>query len=67
MIPVEFKNSAMKTAAECTNCPGVSSFSTTNSPCPVCLFTLLDVCSGSVVVTAYDSESDRPGSNPVWD
>ena len=24
------------------------------------------VCSGSVVVTAYDSESDRPGSNPEW-
>ena len=22
------------------------------------------VCSGSVVVTAYDSESGRPGSNP---
>ena len=22
------------------------------------------VCSGSVVVTAYDSESSRPGSNP---
>ena len=24
------------------------------------------VCSGSVVVTAYDSESGRPGSNPEW-
>ena len=24
------------------------------------------VCSGSVVVTAYDFESDRPGSNPEW-
>ena len=24
------------------------------------------MCSGSVVVTAYDSESDRPGSNPEW-
>ena len=23
-------------------------------------------CSGSVVVTAYDSESGRPGSNPEW-
>ena len=26
----------------------------------------LDVCSGSVVVTAYDSESGRMGSNPEW-
>ena len=25
-----------------------------------------DVCSGSVVVTAYDSESDRPESSPEW-
>ena len=25
-----------------------------------------EVCSGSVVVTAYDSESGRPGSNPEW-
>ena len=25
------------------------------------------VCSGSVVVTAYDSESGRLGSNPEWD
>ena len=24
------------------------------------------VCSGSVVVTAYDFESGRPGSNPKW-
>ena len=24
------------------------------------------VCSGSVVVTAYDSESGRPGANPEW-
>ena len=24
------------------------------------------VCSGSVVVTAYDSESGCPGSNPEW-
>ena len=27
---------------------------------------VVSVCSGSVVVTAYDSESDRPGSNPEW-
>ena len=27
---------------------------------------LLLLCSGSVVVTAYDSESGRPGSNPEW-
>ena len=25
-----------------------------------------DVCSGSVVVAAYDFESGRPGSNPEW-
>ena len=25
------------------------------------------VCSGSVVVTAYDFESARPGSNPEWE
>ena len=24
------------------------------------------VCSGSEVVTAYDSESGRPSSNPEW-
>ena len=24
------------------------------------------MCSGSVVVTAYDSESGRPGSSPEW-
>ena len=24
------------------------------------------LCSGSVVVTAYDSESRHPGSNPEW-
>ena len=24
------------------------------------------LCSDSVVVTAYDSESGRPGSNPEW-
>ena len=24
------------------------------------------MCSGSVVVTAYDFESARPGSNPEW-
>ena len=29
------------------------------------LVTIL-VCSGSVVVTAYDFESGRPGSNPEW-
>ena len=27
---------------------------------------IITVCSGSVVVTAYDSESGRPGSNPEW-
>ena len=27
---------------------------------------IIIVCSGSVVVTAYDSESGRPGSNPEW-
>ena len=27
---------------------------------------ILYVCSGSVVVTAYDFESDHPGSNPEW-
>ena len=26
----------------------------------------MTVCSGSVVVTAYDSESGRPGSDPEW-
>ena len=26
----------------------------------------ISVCSGSVVVNAYDSESGRPGSNPEW-
>ena len=26
----------------------------------------MNVCSGSVVVTAYDFESDRLGSNPEW-
>ena len=26
----------------------------------------ISVCSGSVVVTAYDFESGRPGSNPEW-
>ena len=25
-----------------------------------------NVCSGSVLVTAYDFESGRPGSNPEW-
>ena len=25
-----------------------------------------DICIGSVVVTAYDFESGRPGSNPEW-
>ena len=25
------------------------------------------VCSGSIVVTAYDFESGRPGSNPEWE
>ena len=25
-----------------------------------------EVCSGSVVVTAYEFESGRPGSNPEW-
>ena len=24
------------------------------------------MCSGSIVVTAYDSESSGPGSNPEW-
>ena len=58
MIPVEFKNSAMETAAECTNWQplpsgelnltkanfirGVGSFRTANSPCPIGLFTLID-------------------------
>ena len=27
---------------------------------------LCSVCSGSIVVTAYDVESGRPGSNPEW-
>ena len=27
---------------------------------------VMHVCSGSVVVTAYDFESTRPGSNPEW-
>ena len=27
---------------------------------------LMCMCSGSVVVTAYDSESGRPGLNPEW-
>ena len=27
---------------------------------------IVSVCSGSVVVTAYDSESGNPGSNPEW-
>ena len=27
---------------------------------------VVTVCSGSVVVTAYDFESGRPGSNPEW-
>ena len=27
---------------------------------------ICNVCSGSVVVTAFDSESGRPGSNPEW-
>ena len=27
---------------------------------------LISLCSGSVVVTAYDFESGRPGSNPEW-
>ena len=31
----------------------------------VCI-ALFEVCSGSVVVTAFDFESDRPGSNPEW-
>ena len=26
----------------------------------------IHVCSGSVVVAAYDFESGRPGSNPEW-
>ena len=30
------------------------------------LISALLLCSGSVVVTTYDSESDRPGSNPEW-
>ena len=30
------------------------------------LFINLLVCSGSVVVTAHDSESGRPGSDPEW-
>ena len=32
----------------------------------MCLYVCTIVCSGSVVVTAYDSESGRPGSNPEW-
>ena len=31
-----------------------------------CIPVICTVCSGSVVVTAYDSESGRPGSNPEW-
>ena len=27
---------------------------------------MIEDCSGSVEVTAYDSESGRPGSNPEW-
>ena len=27
---------------------------------------IVTMCSGSVVVTAYDFESGRPGSNPEW-
>ena len=34
----------------------------TQPPLHICLY----LCSGSVVVTAYDSESGRPGSNPTW-
>ena len=29
-------------------------------------YTVYSVCSGSVVVTAYDFESGCPGSNPEW-
>ena len=32
----------------------------------ILLDTTTIVCSGSVVVTAYDFESGRPGSNPEW-
>ena len=58
MIPVEFKNSAKETVAECTNWQplpsgelnltkanfkrGVGSFRIANSLCPIGLFTLLD-------------------------
>ena len=37
-------------------------------PYPPCTPSYLHHCvySGSVVVTAYDFESDRPGSNPEW-
>ena len=31
-----------------------------------CHTSINQVCSGSVVVTAYDFESGRPGSNPEW-
>ena len=31
-----------------------------------CCIDASNLCSGSVVVTAYDSESGRPGSNPEW-
>ena len=39
-----------------------------DSPCYFCLFCCdsLVVCSDSVVVTAYDFESGRPGSSPEW-
>ena len=30
----------------------------------ILIMIIIIVCSGSVVVTAYDSESGRPGSNP---
>ena len=32
--------------------------------CVILVKSLYTLCSGSVVVTAYDSESGRPGSNP---
>ena len=36
------------------------------SICANVTYIIILVCSGSVVVTAYDFESGRPGSNPEW-
>ena len=32
----------------------------------IIIILIIFVCSGSVVVTAFDFESGRPGSNPEW-